>query len=703
MTSMQPSGFPGKDTNGFDPMNQKGNIALQATGPAPPLQQRGDNSPEEQCTEMEHKVNRLIEESAVLAKTGETMGALEKAKEAGKMERQLNKQREQLGLGDQINADLTYAVMFNVAIQFHKAELYTEALNTFSLLVRNKQYAQSGRLRVNMGNIYLEMKKYPLAIKMYRLALDEIPQTGQDLKFKIIRNIGNAYVKLGQYKDAIEAFEQVMGGSPDIVTAFNLLLCYFALGEPEKLKSCFKRMLNIRVAGSTVGDDDDDDEETTLPVNRKKKEASDVLVADTLKEEVRARRRQWNELVTAGARLIAPVLDPRDWRIGFDWVIEDLKNYEIKEPSSRLASELEMCKALNYLKYKKYRDAMDGLKAFEKKDKVLRAKAATNLSYLYFLEGDFDSGEKYADMSVEADRYKAKALVNKGNFLYVRGEFEKAKQYFTDAIVAETDCVEALYNLGLTNKQLHQYEDAVRTFKRLSNFIDSTEVIYHIADIYDRQGESSQAAEWFNRVISKVPTDPNVLARLGLLRAKDGEESGAFQYYLEAYRYYQVNMDVISWLGAYFVKNEVYDKAMQFFERASQIQPHEVKWQLMVASCHRRRGEYPQAKRLYESIHRRYPENMECLRYLFHLCQDAGMTEEANQWSMKMRKLEGHPAPHLAGNSGVIGIDGEELDNPSDTVGAVSVEADDGKIRRRGSTLQKKPVDDDDEMILPGT
>ncbi len=35
-------------------------------------------------------------------------------------------------------------------------------------------------------------------------------------------------------------------------------------------------------------------------------------------------------------------------------------------------------------------------------------------------------------------------------------------------------------------------------------------------------------------------------------------------------------MDVISWLGAYFVKNEVYEKAMQFFERAAQIQPNEV-------------------------------------------------------------------------------------------------------------------------------
>jgi hypothetical protein len=97
----------------------------------------------------------------------------------------------------------------------------------------------------------------------------------------------------------------------------------------------------------------------------------------------------------------------------------------------------------------------------------------------------------------------------------------------------------------------------------------------------------------------------------------------------ETYNIPQVNMEVISWLGAYFVKNELYEKAMAFFERAAQvrkgvrrssvlknplshtkldlnlrhacsiwslvhavlaaqIQPQEVKWKLMVASCHRR-------------------------------------------------------------------------------------------------------------------
>ena len=82
-------------------------------------------------------------------------------------------------------------------------------------IVKNKAFPQSGRLRVNMGNIYFEQKKYPIAIKMYRMALDQIPATAKEIRFKIMRNIGLAFVRMGQYQDAFQAFSTVMDNVPD--------------------------------------------------------------------------------------------------------------------------------------------------------------------------------------------------------------------------------------------------------------------------------------------------------------------------------------------------------------------------------------------------------------------------------------------------------------------------------------------------------
>ena len=75
---------------------------------------------------------------------------------------------------------------------------------------------------------------------------------------------------------------------------------------------------------------------------------------------------------------------------------------------------MEIERALKYMRMKDFDKAIEALKAFEKKDQHLKAMAATNLSFIYFLEGDLRAAERYADLAYEQDRYNARALVNKG-------------------------------------------------------------------------------------------------------------------------------------------------------------------------------------------------------------------------------------------------------------------------------------------------
>lgn len=51
-------------------------------------------------------------------------------------------------------------------LRYHALQMDGEAIHTYSLLIRNKHYHDSGRLRVNIGNIYFEQQKYQSAIKM---------------------------------------------------------------------------------------------------------------------------------------------------------------------------------------------------------------------------------------------------------------------------------------------------------------------------------------------------------------------------------------------------------------------------------------------------------------------------------------------------------------------------------------------------------
>lgn len=94
-----------------------------------------------------------------------------------------------------------------------------------------------------MGNIYYHQQKYPVAIRMYKMALDILPSTSKEMRFKITRNIGHACVKLGQYQEAVHHYEQILKGSPDHKTAFNLIICLYTTGDKMRMKDCFTSMI----------------------------------------------------------------------------------------------------------------------------------------------------------------------------------------------------------------------------------------------------------------------------------------------------------------------------------------------------------------------------------------------------------------------------------------------------------------------------
>ncbi|KAH9111406.1 hypothetical protein LEN26_013485 [Aphanomyces euteiches] len=658
MTSVTGAGFSSnpKTASGqrvFDPLGEARKT------PAPPLAEKAENSPKETAKELEKLVNTLIEQSSEAAVKHEYEEALRLAKEAGKKERMFTKHCETHGLTDMTNIDLTYAVFFNLANAYHLNGLWKEAIQSYTPIVKNKQYPQGGRLRVNMGNIYYEQQQYPTAIRMYRMALDQIPNTSKEIRYNIKKNIGSAQIKLGHYQDAATTFEDIMEGMPDFQSGFNLIICYYAIGEHEKMRRGFTNLIGIPMEG--VGEEDDEDS----------KEGDESAVAsasvvhlkkDGLKAEIRARQKRATDFILTAAKLCAPALDKKDWLAGYNWVIDAMK-----QDHESIASEMEICKALHFLKNKDFEKAIEVLKAFEKKDPALKAMAATNLSFLYFVEGDFAQADKFASLAVRHQRYNAKALVNKGNCLFVKNECERAKELYLEAIGVEADCIEAIFNLGLVNIKIGVLNEALQAFEKLHSIVPSnTEVLYQIGNLHDMMGNYRHAAKWFNILLScfgssKNVADPGVLARMGQIFNKDDDETQAFHYHLESYRHFPVNLDVISWLGVWYVKSELYEKAIQFFERASQIQPTEVKWRLMVTSCHRRMGAYQKALILYEQIHHDYPDNLECLRYLVAICKDLGQKYEHHQQALA--KLERENAAKI--NAQSMAMQSQSMPRPS--------------------------------------
>ncbi|KAH7938367.1 hypothetical protein HPB49_022875 [Dermacentor silvarum] len=241
------------------------------------------------------------------------------------------------------------------------------------------------------------------------------------------------------------------------------------------------------------------------------------------------------------------------------------------------------------------------------------------------------------------------ALVNKGNCCFANNDLDRAVEYYREALTTEASCVEALYNQGLAYQKLGSLEEALDCFFKLRAIIKTIPQVLH------------QIGRTYQQLVTLVPTDPNLLSKIGDIYDSQGEKQLAFQYQSDCKC--RVNTDaqepkpllaafvasptgifrrtstVIDWLGAYYIESQLYEKAIKYFEKAAIIQPSQVKWPLLVASCHHKSGNYQQALATYRSLHRRFPDNVECLRFLVRLTNDLGLSESA-EYAAKLKKAE---------------------------------------------------------------
>ncbi|XP_034464298.1 intraflagellar transport protein 88 homolog isoform X2 [Hippoglossus hippoglossus] len=572
---------------------------------------------------LEEEVNELIKESWIAQSKGDLKLALEKAIEAVRNERALVKQREKSGY--RINVDLSFTVLFNLANQFENNKMYPEALSTYRVMVKNRNCNYTGLLRLSMANIYVRQKNYPKAIKLYCKALDRTPNCHKKRRMKIKQNIGVVFVHMHQYPDAICCFEEVMRESPNVTVGYNLVLCYYAIGD-KMMRNGFEMLLL-----APLGTDDEakhfPSEGDTCP------NATIESMNDELHQTKEAQEKQAEKYIVTAAKLIAPAMETSA-AAGLDWCMNMVKNSQ----HSELASDLEFAKAIAQLKQKDFKPAFEILNKFHLKDSRVKGNTANNLSFRHFLDKNYDQAEEYAHLALKADPHNPAALINKGNAVFGKQDYERAVECYKEALTNHSACTEALYNLGLCYKKLTCPEEALHCFLDLHSILrNDNQVIYQLVKLFELLGDNHQAIEWLMHIISSTPTDPSALAKLGQLHDATGDKLQAYQYYYESFKLYPCSVEVIEWLAGYYIQTQSCGKAIKSFERAAVLQPTLVKWRLLVAACYRRNGDYQKALEKYKHIHCLFPEDIECLRFLVNLCMDMGL-KEVNNYKGKLEK-----------------------------------------------------------------
>lgn len=586
---------------------------------------------DEKIVILEKRVRDLIEKSCLAKSAGDLQTAFKRAKEAGRSERALVSLQEKAGRMNIVNIGLTYSVLLNLANQYESNEMYTEALSSYQIIVKNKKFTNGGFVRVNMGNIYFKLKNYTKALKFYRMALDTISNEFMEIRMKIMQNIGLVFAHTGQYSDAIESFEHIMTERPNIKTGFNLILCYYAIGDTERMKTGFQNLTSVTL------DMNDGQKYMSAPDDFSTSVIFEGAKNDKLYQMGGNLKALANKYIVISVKLIAPVIET-SLVAGLDWCLDILKATQHADT----AHDLEITKAVVYLGQRNFNlaEVVETLSTLEKKESSRKGAAATNLSSLYFLEKDYEKADRYSDLAMDTDSTNPAVLVNKGNTTFIKQDYKKAAEFYREALKSDSSSTEALYNLGLSYKKMKCLEDALECFLKLHAILrNSSQVMYQLANLFELLGNPKQAIKWLTQVISLMPTDPKALAKVGELYECEGDESQALQYYYESFRCFPSSIDVVGWLAAYYNNNKFFQKAIHYFQRATFIQPLNVQWQLLVAICYKKSGNYQKALDTLQDIHHRFPKNIKCLQILVKLCTDMEL-KESKIYATRLKKVE---------------------------------------------------------------
>ncbi len=447
--------------------------------------------------ESEKAIQKLFDESLVLRHKGEVHAAKEKCMSA--FEKLMEFKAKNI---DNLNTELEFGIRLNLALIYESLKQHEEAKQMYQEIIQQDSYFNPGiqyqRVRVNLGNLYFIEKEYKKAITEWKRAIDKIGKDNKELRANIMRNIATAHIKLGNYSDAIDNYTESMKNNPDVKTAMNLLLCDLAMERIPETKSVFNIMLDLSAFS-----------EREIDVNEENKQQS----IDPLKEYLIVKRKENSNIIVNIALVMTHYLD-KDPLIAFDYIIDAIKKNGVKD----ILNEIEMAKAMHFLKKRDVEKTIAIMKSFENKNKKLISRVSNNISFLYFVEGDISNADKYANLAIENERYNHKALVNKGNIHFQKEDYMKAKEYYLEAIGVQSDCIEAIYNLGMVNVRMEAIYEAIQAFEKLNSVVPNIpEVLYKIAKLYEFLKQYDDAIKNYSTLLLQIPNDPILLSSLGSL------------------------------------------------------------------------------------------------------------------------------------------------------------------------------------------
>lgn len=389
------------------------------------------------------------------------------------------------------------------------------------------------------------------------------------------------------------------------------------------------------------------------------------------------------------ANLISAVIE-ESFDEGYSWCVDTIKSSRHQS----LASELDLNRALMFLKQDDPQQAIESLQYFEKRETNVAISASINLTFIHLMMNNLPMATKYAESMRKLDSYNPATLINHGVCEMMKKDFESARTMFEAALELDSTSFEALYNLGLIWKHFNEYETALSYFRKLNmTAVHEThsQVIYQMGNLYEKTNDASAALEFYLQMLGTPFLDDEILRKIGNLYEQDEDQQLAFHYHHEAYRLNPSNLHTTNWVATHYIRLQVVERAIPYYERAILGSPTNTYFMIRAAGCYMKVGQQKKALRMFKDVYKRFPENPDCLRALIRITQNGhpALHERYKAELAKLSKAKETRQRIISGKSGRI-TSGSLVSGSSGRGSAVSQEQNTGSHSNNSSQVAKE-------------
>ncbi|XP_069494511.1 tetratricopeptide repeat protein 6 [Ambystoma mexicanum] len=341
---------------------------------------------------------------------------------------------------------------YNRAICYHETKLHEKALIDYSIvLLLGPSKEIEAKVLINRGVLYLELKDHANALQDFKEAMQKSPSDA-----RILLVLGLCHHRLGQFAEAVAAFDRVLQLDPRSVDAYvGRGNSYMEYGHKEGTKHAQKDFLKA------------------LHMDPKCLKARISLGYNL--QSLGKLQRAWNQFTVA--------LDI--------------------EPKSHLAFEgravlcLQMGDAFSALQ-----DISAALQL------TTTAELLTNRGVIHHFQGKRPDAMKDYQAAIAVDPHYALAYFNAANVYLQNRQLTQARDYYSKALELDPSNESAALNRAITNMLLCNLPEAMRDFEWvISRCPSSAAVFFNRATLYSTLQQHELAEKDISKALSLQTND----------------------------------------------------------------------------------------------------------------------------------------------------------------------------------------------------